>query len=133
MNTQVQSSTEVSPTEMIFGSSVNHDEHFLTTPGSTTRDEPPHEYIKDLMQIQERTIRIAQDQEQHDMYVIAKRSQNNSYTTHFLINSYVLVQYETHKTTKLRTNKHGPYRVINHNGTIYVCEHFVTKEIKIVT
>ena len=42
----------------------------------------------------------------------------------------MLVQYETHKTMKLFTNKHGPYRVINHNGTIYVCEHLVTKEIK---
>ena len=26
--------------------------------------------------------------------------------------------------------KHGSYRVINHIGTIYVCEHLVTKEIK---
>ena len=102
MNTQVKTSTGVSPTEINFGSSVNYDEHFLTTPRSTTRDEPPHEHIKDFMEIQERIIRIAQDnQEQHDIYVIAKRSENNSYTTHFPINSYVLVQYETYKTTKL--------------------------------
>ena len=61
MNTQVKTSTGVSPTEMIFGSSINHNEHFLTPPGSTTRDEPPHEHIKDLMEIQERIIRIARD------------------------------------------------------------------------
>ena len=129
LNTQVKTSTGVSPTEMIFGNSVNHDLHFLKAPGSTKRDDPPHEHVKQLIAAQERIIKIAQkNQEDHDIYVIAARSTSNSHTTTFPINSYVLVQYETQKTTKLHTSKHGPYRVVNHIGTIYTCEHLVTKK-----
>ena len=65
-----------------------------------------------------------------DLYVIAERSKNLSHTTHFPINSYVLVQYETQKTSKLHTVKHGPYRVINHVGTVYTVDHLVTKFIR---
>ena len=62
--------------------------------------------------------------------MIAERSKSNPYTTNFPINSYVLVQYETQKTSKLHTSKHGPYRVVNHIGNIYTCEHLVTKQKK---
>merc|ERR1711991_9210 len=54
----------------------------------------------------------------------------SSTVTHFPINSYVLVSYETQKETKLHTTKHGPYRVLNHIGTVYTVEHLVTGEIK---
>ena len=85
------------------------------TTTSTTNNESHHEHVKTLVEAQERIIKIAQDnQEQQDIYVIAKRAQNNSYTSHFPINSYVLVNYEAQKTSKLHTVKHGPYRVINH-------------------
>jgi hypothetical protein len=129
LNTQVKTSTGISPTEMIFGNSVNHDLHFLTAPGPTKRDDPPHEHVKQLIAAQERIIKIAQkNQEEHDIYAIATRSNDNSHTTTFPINSYVLVQYETQKSSKLHTTKHGPYRVVNHIGTVYTCEHLVTKK-----
>ena len=116
---------------MIFGNSVNHDRHFLTAPGPTKGDESVHEHVKKLMAAQERIIQIAQkNQEEHDIYVIATRSKNNPYTTNFPINLYVLVQYETQKTSKLHTNRHGPYRVVNRIGNIYTCEHLVTKQKK---
>ena len=87
--------------------------------------------IKSLAGAQERIIKIAQEnQEQHDIYVIAERSTHNSHTTHFPINSYVLVQYETQKSTKLHTVKHGPSRVINHVGTVYTVENLVAKVIR---
>ena len=129
LNTQIKTSTGVSPTEMIFGNSVNHGRHFLTAPGPTMKDESVHDHVKELMAAQERIIQIAQrNQEEHGIYVIAERSKNNSHTTTFPINSYVFVQYETQNTTKLHTNKHGPHRVVNHIGTIYTCEHLVTKQ-----
>ena len=66
-------STGVSPTEMIFGNSVNPDRHFLTAPGPTRRDESVHEHVKKLMAAQERIIQVAQkNQEEHDIYVIAE-------------------------------------------------------------
>ena len=42
----------------------------------------------------------------------------------------MLVNYETQKDTKLHTTKHGPYRILNHIGTVYTVEHLVTGEIK---
>ena len=103
----------------------------LKTPKSTTSNESHHEHIKSLVEAQECIIKIAQDnQEQHSIHVIAKRLENNSYTTHFPINSYVLVNYETQKTSKLHTIKHCPYWVINHVGTVYTVEHLVTKVIR---
>jgi hypothetical protein len=41
-----------------------------------------------------------------------------------------LVQYETRKTSKLHSVKHGPYRVLNYIGNIYTVEHLVTKDIR---
>ena len=77
MNTLVKSSTKVSPTELIHGTSVNHDDHFLATPKLTTSNESHHEHIKELINAQERIIKIAQDnQMEHDLYVIAKKSKN---------------------------------------------------------
>ena len=97
----------------------------------TTSNVSHHEHIKQLVNAQERIIKIAQDnQMEHDIYEIAKRSKNNPQQTHFPINSYVLVQYETQKTSKLHTVKHGPYRVLNHVGTVYTVEHLVTKTIR---
>ena len=59
MNTLIKSSTGISPTELFFGTSVNHDEHFLTTPKLTTSNEFHHEHIKESVNAQERIIIIA--------------------------------------------------------------------------
>ena len=87
--------------------------------------------IKMMIQAQQKIIAIAQkNQEDHDIHVVATRSKESSTITHFPINSYVLVNYETQKDTKLHTVKHGPYRILNHIGTVYTVEHLVTGEFK---
>ena len=92
MNTLVKTGRGISPTELIFATSVDHDDHFLTTPKMSRSDESHHEHIKELVEAQERIIKIVKEnQEEHDMYVIAERSKEYSHTTHFLIDSYVLV------------------------------------------
>ena len=58
MNTLVKTSTGVSPTELIFGTSVNQDYHFLTTPKMTTSNVSHHEHIKELVNAQERMIKL---------------------------------------------------------------------------
>ena len=40
------------------------------------------------------------------------------------------LQYETQKTSKLHTTKHGPCRDLNHVGTVYTLECLVTKVIR---
>ena len=58
MNKSVRTSTKVSLTELIFGTSVNHNDHFLTTPKSKTSKESHHEHIQEA---QERIIMIVQE------------------------------------------------------------------------
>jgi hypothetical protein len=129
LNTSVKSTTKVTPTELIFGTSVNHDFQFLKKPEPAQSDETHHETINKLLVVQEKLIRIAQDnQYEHDVYVVSQRSEDQPHTIHFPINSYVLVNYETQKSSKLHTVKHGPYRVINRIGTVYTVENLVTNK-----
>ena len=87
MNTFIKSSIGVSPNELIFGTSINHDDHFLTIPELKDM-QTYHEHIKNLTEIQERILNIAvKNQEEHDLYVIAERSKGSVQTTHFPINS----------------------------------------------
>ena len=131
MNTLVKKSTGVSPNELIFATSVSHDDHFLTTPELKTSNESHHEHIKELVEAQERIVKIAEEnQEEHDIYVTAEKSKYYSHRSYVSINSYVLVQYETQKTSKLHTVKHGPYRVLNHVGTVHTVEHLVKYVIR---
>ena len=59
----------------IYGSSVNHDDYFLIESNSTTSNDSHHEHIISLVEARERIIKIAQENQQdHDIYVIAERS-----------------------------------------------------------
>ena len=131
MNTLVKTSTGVSPNELIFATSANHDNHFWSTPELTTSYKSHHEHTKEFVEAQERIIKIAQEnQEEHDIYVITERSKYYSHTSYFSINSYVLLQqHETQKSSKLHNMKHGPCSVLSHVGTVYTVEILVTKVI----
>ena len=43
MNTQIKTTTGVSPTELIFGTSVNHDSQFLIKPNNTASEDTHHQ------------------------------------------------------------------------------------------
>jgi hypothetical protein len=125
MNTQVHTSIGVSPSQLIFGNAINHDTHFLTEPKTDNTVRTYHKKIEQLYTSQERLLRIAQKtQEDLDNFHIAQRDSGKE--THFPVNSYVLASYETRKSSKFQTNRHGPYRVISHNGPIYTLENLVT-------
>ena len=131
MNTQVNSRTKISPTQMIFGNAVNHDSHFLSGPIDNNVSESAIQYMDNLLNVQQTIIRIAQDnQQQNDTHHIAtQENQGNYKQTYFPINSYVLAEYETRKESKLHTKKHGPYRVINRIGTVYTLENLATNKL----
>ena len=131
MNTQINSRTKISPTQMIFGNAVNHDSHFLSEPIDNNVNESAIQYMDNLLKIQQTIITIAQDnQQQNDTHHIATQENLGNYKqTHFPINSYVLAEYETRKESKLHTKKHGPYRVINRIGTIYTLENLATNKL----
>ena len=85
-----------------------------------------------MLQIQQKIILIAQkSQEENDTHYIAtQENRGNFKQVHFPINSYVLVEYETRKASKLHTKRHVPYRVVNHIGTVYTLENLVTNKLK---
>jgi len=61
MNTQINSRTKISPTQMIFGNAVNHDSHFLSEPIDNNSEESTNQVMKNLLDIQQKIIKIAQD------------------------------------------------------------------------
>ena len=131
LNTMIKTSTNVSPTELIYGNAIDHDSTFMFKPVEQTNVNSTHfDYMSNLLRIQEKIITIAQNsQENIDIYNIQKRSQLHNKTTEFPIGSYVLAEYETGKSSKFHTKRHGPYRVINKLGPIYSLENLVTNKI----
>ena len=59
MNTLVKTTTGASPTEMIYGNSINHDHYFLNNETSSSTNETHHEMIKMMIQAQEKIIAIS--------------------------------------------------------------------------
>ena len=77
INSQVNIRTNVSPTQLIFGNAINHDEHFLSEPIQNDLDKSAKEYMSNMLQIQQKIMSIAQQtQEMNDTHHII--SQENS-------------------------------------------------------
>jgi transposase InsO family protein len=129
MNSQVHSSIGVSPAQLIFGNSVNHESNILY-PHAKKDEQTYNTHIQQLLQTQAKLIQSAQQtQYSTDMFHIAQRDINNP--TVFPINSYVLAEYETSKKpSKFHTRLHGPYRVvaINKDNTVYTVQHLITNK-----
>ena len=131
INTMIKTSTGVSPTELLYGNTIDHDSTFMLKPKEELNIQTTYvEHMSNLLKIQEKIIKIAQDsQESVDIHNITKRAQIHNETTEFPIGSYVLAEYETGKSSKFHTKRHGPYRVINKLGPIYSLENLVTNKI----
>jgi hypothetical protein len=129
MNSQVHSSIGVTPSQIIFGNSVNLEANILA-PVEKGADSTYNEYIDKMLTYQSYIIDLAQkQQEKTDSFHIAKRQSET--LTEFPITFYVLCEYEVKKPSKFHTNLHGPYRVVNitKNGTVYTVQHLVTNKL----
>ena len=128
INTMEHATLKVSPSQIIFGNSLDHDAHFLTKPKHNTNEFKYSEHMENMLQTQERFIKIAQmNQLQDDRLKIARRQVDKE--TNFPINSYVLVEYETgRKPDKGSYPLHGPYQVIGKQGSVYTVRHLVTNK-----
>ena len=78
----MKATTKVTPNELIFGTSVNHDFQFLIKPEAAKSDKTHHETINELLLVQEKLIKIARDnQHEHDVYVVAKITRSTAHNT----------------------------------------------------
>ena len=90
MNSQVHSSIGVTPSQIIFGNSVNVEANILA-PIEKGTDSTYNEHIDKMLTNQSYIIDLAQkQQEQTDSFHIAKRQSET--LTEFPINSYVLCE-----------------------------------------
>jgi len=132
INSQVHSTTKVSPAQIIYGNAIDLDRGILL-PNLQSRHEKMQlsEWTSQMLKTQDDIIRSAKEhQEEHDVHHIAMHTPER---TEFPINSYVLVQYENleHKPpSKLHPYLKGPYQVVNYVGSIYTVRNLVTNKLE---
>jgi hypothetical protein len=130
MNSQIHTSIGVSPSQLVFGNSVNHDVNILI-PRENKETGTYSDYYDNLLKVQSQLISVAQNQQHKlDAFHVAQRTPES--LTEFPINSYVLCEYEVKKPSKYHTNLHGPYRVVNvnRNKTVYTVQHLITNKLQ---
>jgi hypothetical protein len=145
INSQKHRATGVTPTELVFGKSLDLDRNILTTSTKYPRMSLS-DHIATLINMQEHTLHKAMlhqnASDTHHVERAIKRGNQNR-ETEFPLHSYVLVQYENRggptgdhaPPTALHPILRGPFRVVNkHNrdaqGTIYTCEHLATHKLE---
>jgi hypothetical protein len=144
INAQKHKATGVTPTELVFGKSLDLDRNILTISKQHPRASLS-EHIANLINLQEHTLQKAMHhQRETDTHHIERaiHNGNTNRETEFPINSYVLVQYENRggpkdhaPPTALHPILRGPFRVVtrhsrNSQGTIYTCEHLATRKLE---
>ena len=132
INSQVHSTTKVSPAQIIYGNAIDLDRGiFLPNALSRHKQMQLSEWTSRMLKAQDDIIRIAREhQEEHDIHHISMHTPER---TEFPINSYVLAQYENleHKPpSKLHPHLKGPYQVVNYTGSIYTVRNLVTNKLE---
>jgi len=132
INSQVHSTTKVSPAQIIYGNAIDLDRGILL-PTLPSRHEKMQlsEWTSRMINAQDDIIRMAREyQQEHDVHHIAMHTPER---TEFPINSYVLAQYENldHRApSKLHPHLKGPYQVVNYSGSIYTVRNLVTNKLE---
>jgi transposase InsO family protein len=144
INSQKHRATGVTPSELVFGHSLDLNRNILTRTAHRSR-ATLSETIAELIQMQEKMLHkalVAQTATDTHHIETAIRAGNTNHETEFPINSYVLVQYENRggpkehaPNTPLHPILRGPFRVVNKRhrdaqGTIYTCEHLATHKLE---
>ena len=130
-NSEVNSSTGVSPAEIIFGNSIQLHRGLLTSHTLNPEYMPLSEWTAKLLKVQADIIHLAQTtQSAKDTVHIANAAAQR---TEYPIGSYVLVDYHSSVintrsggATKLHTHRRGPLRVVHFLKDKYVLQNLVT-------
>ena len=124
-NSEINSSTGVSPAEILFGNLVNLNRRIIIDGNNKSEIESPEKeekplssFMSKLIENQELLIRVAaatqQAKDEHHMAMYDGKT-----PTEFPIGSYVLVTHPKGRRSKLQTFKEGPFQVVNIVGSKY--------------
>ena len=130
INSEVHSSTGVSPAQIIFGNAITLDRGVYQTPPAPRNDDrrPLSAYMANLLLQQKNIIEIAIKHQRHKDE-LSLRAGIGILPTEFPINSYVLAEYpEGHPPTKFHTPKRGPLKVLSYVGRKYKLLNIVTNK-----
>jgi len=143
LNAQVHTATGVTPSELVFGKSLDLNRNILTRtvkPIDTSMSDYITKLIKDQDEILKRAMASQRETDIHKIQQAMKKGNLNA-ETEFPIHSYVLTKYEDrggpkphHPPTGLHPTLRGPFRVIKKTrrgdqGTIYTCQHMATNKL----
>ena len=123
-NSEINSSTGVSPAEMLFGNMIDLNRRILKKPINETVSTMDHErplssHMSKMLETQDILIRAAAaTQLAKDEYHMATHAVEQP--SSFPIGSYVLVTHPKGRRSKFQTFKEGPFQVINVIGSKYV-------------
>ena len=126
LNTEIHSSTGVSPAQLVFGNSIDLDRGlFQPKHVSEEKEASLSDWTAKLLNYQSRALTIArQTQSAKDERHLAAAPDDP--LTEYPDNSYVLVEYVEKPPSKLHPRLQGPYRVISHVGSKYSLQNLVT-------
>ena len=128
INSKKHESTNVSPSELLFGGQVNLNNNLL---GNKLQLEPQSlsKWSSDMILKQQTLIAIAA-KNQRNLNERHLLDDDGTEITSFPINSYVLLTYTNQPTNKLSTNLSGPYQVMSNIGPNYKILNIATNRHK---
>ena len=133
INSQVHSKTGLAPMELVWGKTLDLNRGILTQRGKPT--ENLSEWINKMIHSQKVAIQIASEKQlASDMYQIQKANRRQNFEFNepeFPVGSYVLIEYEEKRPSKLHPELKGPMRVVavtkrDNLPSIYTCQDLVT-------
>jgi len=128
MNTTVHEATGYSPAEMVFGPAVNMDRFFIDhSPKEMACNVDGGEWIAKIHQIHGHILSEAQKLIIKNKIAIIEKAgtyKGKQAPKEFLDDTFVLLEYmpahiPTGAPVKLHTAKKGPFKVVNHKGSVY--------------
>jgi hypothetical protein len=134
INAQVLSAIGCTPTEMLFGKSIDTNRGiYLEFTTAEQKSMPCGAYVQDLVRMQGLIIKTAQRLlKEHEV----EHTSGPNRVTEFATHSYVLLKYpegpnrSSKPPTKLHTNQRGPFKVLRHDATDYWLLDIVTNKPK---
>jgi hypothetical protein len=129
MNTEVHSSTGVSPAQLLFGDAIHLERGILETfdPEIRNRDKDISlsDYMSNMLERQAELIRVAQEhQAEKDGQHLDSKGKGPF--TEFPVSSYVLLSRPDRPPDKFTPVWEGPFQVVAHKGSKYTIQHLLT-------